>query len=96
MHLSRSLSAILRLTGGVIFGLIGWVLADLIPADLISSFGGWVMAARLALAIIGAVLGMWFFPRIMGRPVNAVIDYLLQVNLGQLGVMLIEIGRAHV
>jgi uncharacterized protein YacL len=89
MHLSRSLSAILRLTGGVIFGLIGWAIADVIPANLISSFGGWVMAARLALAVMGAALGIWFFPRLIGRPANAVIEYLLQVNLGQLGLMLV-------
>lgn len=88
MHLSRSLSTILRLTGGVIFGLVGWALIDLVPADLIAFLGGWVMASRLAAAIIGAVL-IWFFPRLIGRPVNAVVEYLLQVNIGQLGVMLI-------
>lgn len=74
----------LRVIGAVVFGLIGWSLADLFPYAILPSPLNNPLAARLIFSIVLGVAGIFLVPLVSVRPMLNVIERIRHVSAIQI------------
>lgn len=67
-----SLLWVLRACGGLLFGVIGWSVADLVPASVNLPFN--TAATHIIITLVIGILGVYLLPLIASRPAYALID----------------------
>ena len=74
MRVAPSLVFVLRICGGLIFGLLGWYVADLFPVSLLPSPLNSTILLHIVTAIVAAVLAIVLVPALLAQHVNRFID----------------------
>ncbi|MGQ9902801.1 MAG: PIN/TRAM domain-containing protein [Anaerolineae bacterium] len=80
MRVPSSLILFLRVAGSILFALIGWYVADLIPyADLPEPLNNMVVV-HLAMALVPGIVAFLLLPALLSRPINSFIDQVSQAS----------------
>ena len=67
-----SLLWVLRACGGLLFGVIGWSVADLLPTTLVAPFN--TAVTHIVITLLFGLIGLYVLPIIAARPAYALID----------------------
>lgn len=84
MRLGTSFAALLRLCGAIIFALIGWAIADVIPPAILPPPLNDSLLLHLAMAVPVGLIGLLLLPRLAERPMNDLIEHLAHASAAQL------------
>ncbi|MGQ9816250.1 MAG: PIN domain nuclease, partial [Candidatus Roseilinea sp.] len=80
MRVPSSLILFLRVAGSILFALIGWYVADLVPyADLPEPLNNMVVV-HLAMALVPGIVAFLLLPALLSRPINSFIDQVSQAS----------------
>jgi uncharacterized protein YacL len=74
MRVTASLVFVLRICAGLIFGLLGWYIADLVPLNLLPSPFNNAVVLHILMGVGAALLSILLVPAFVARHVNRFID----------------------
>jgi uncharacterized protein YacL len=77
-----SLNYLLRLCGGILFGVLGWALGNLLPFNLPPPIDAPIIK-NVLLALILGLIGIYLFPKFLQQPINTLIERLTKASLAQ-------------
>jgi uncharacterized protein YacL len=74
----------LRVCGAVVFGLIGWSLADLLPYNLLPSPFDNLLFAQLVLSVVLGAAGILILPPLIARPLVRIYERIVGLSAVQI------------
>ena len=84
MRIPASLHWVLRLSGGILLGTLGWAVAELVPLSVLPPPFETPFLLRSLIAGLLGIAGILFFPRLLAPPLTTLVDRLSQMSAAQI------------